>query len=56
MAKLGRVHVMLAQEMVDRSVSVRQVATQVGGRSLRPRTLGSRTPRRSIVRLPIEGS
>lgn len=30
MAKLGRTHVMLAQEMVDRSVSVRQVATQLG--------------------------
>ena len=30
MAKLGRAHVMLAQEMVDRSVSVRQVATQLG--------------------------
>src|SRR6266487_3455205 len=30
MAKLGRAHVMIAQEMVDRSVSVRQVALQLG--------------------------
>lgn len=30
MAKLGRTHVMIAHEMVDRSVSVRQVAVQLG--------------------------
>lgn len=30
MAKLGRTHVMIAQEMVDRAVSVRQVAAQLG--------------------------
>src|ERR1700738_3314823 len=30
MAKLGRAHVMIAQAMVDRAVSVRQVATQLG--------------------------
>ncbi len=30
MAKLGRAHVMLAQEMVDRGVSVRQMAGQMG--------------------------
>ena len=30
MAKLGRTHVMIAQEMIDRSVSVRQVARQLG--------------------------
>jgi transposase len=30
MAKLGRTHVMIAQQMVDRSVSVRQIALQLG--------------------------
>src|ERR1043166_1332504 len=30
MAKLGRTHVMIAHEMVDRAVSVRQVAAQLG--------------------------
>lgn len=30
MAKLGRTHVMIAQEMVDRAVSVRHVAAQLG--------------------------
>ena len=30
MAKIGRWHVEIAQEMVDRAVSVRQVAAQLG--------------------------